>query len=603
MERAGTRAQIMNTGDDKRPTRAGRLVPYHGHRLERAALVGTPHTLEEVDHERSGTVRYAINSLGYRGDEFRPDARFTLFVFGESLAFGTGVAFDECWTSRLFHMMLADRGMEPADACCMNFADPGTSNANIARMVVTQCGAVRPDFVIVQLADPKRTEGYEADRVFPVGDWYQDPATERSLFALAPGDPQRKRLLDCLRRGRSYLEFTSCQHSQLDALHHVLLVQSYLALHGIPYVIAVQAEHDASSIGDGDAILEPLRSQIDRTRYVRVPTGRGLVIEDMAADQRHFGPRTHAAFARHVHTIMNRGEAAASLAGAERANVGAKVRSFYETCPFNLHGTVAEAVAALRSNPIAGTYPDLHRLLRSGSVRTILEIGCGTGWLTNALARHYDVSVTAVDFTPPALERARQVAQALGNTQRIRFHLSDLFAFEASAPVDLVVSLGVLHHTGRAESAFRRVQGFARDGGHVYVGLYHEPGRRVFLDLFHAILARDGEEAALARFRELDQVRAVDPTLARSWFRDQVLHPHETCHTLREVCGWMRPLGLSLLSTSINRFAAIGSRDELLASEQDYAEISRKANLVEKRYFPGFFTFLCQRPSGTAVPR
>ena len=229
--------------------------------------------------------------------------------------------------------------------------------------------------------------------------------------------------------------------------------------------------------------------------------------------------------------------------------------------------------------------------------------GCGTGWLTNALARHYDVSVTAVDFTPPALERARQVAEALGTAPRIRFCLADLFAFEPKEPVDLVVSLGVLHHTGRAESAFRRVQGFAREGGHVYVGLYHEPGRRVFLDLFHAILARDGEEAAFAKFRELDQVRAVDPTLARSWFRDQVLHPHETCHTLREVFAWMQPLGLALLSTSINRFEAIGSRDELFASEQRYAAISKQANLVEKRYFPGFFTFLCQRAARADAPR
>ena len=29
-----------------------------------------------------------------------------------------------------------------------------------------------------------------------------------------------------------------------------------------------------------------------------------------------------------------------------------------------------------------------------------------------------------------------------------------------------------------------------------------------------------------------------------AWFQDQYCHPHETCHTLDEVLGWMDDCGL-----------------------------------------------------------
>jgi hypothetical protein len=54
---------------------------------------------------------------------------------------------------------------------------------------------------------------------------------------------------------------------------------------------------------------------------------------------------------------------------------------------------------------------------------------------------------------------------------------------------------------------------------------------------------------------------------ARSWFRDQVMHPHETQHTLREISEWLTGAGLTLQSTSINAFAPIGDVALLFAQE------------------------------------
>ena len=288
---------------------------------------------------------------------------------------------------------------------------------------------------------------------------------------------------------------------------------------------------------------------------------------------------------------------------SQEARIGEEVRAFYATMPFNFHGSVEVAVESIRANQVRETYPDLHALLESGSVGSVLEIGCGAGWLANSLALHYGVRVTAVDFCGQAVERAREVAGALGTAGQAEFIECDLFEYEHGAPVDLVISLGVLHVTGRCEEAFHHVRQFVGEGKYIYIGLYHEPGRRVFLDMFHAIIESEGEEAAFRRYRDLDVLHAADETMARSWFRDQVIHPHETLHTLRETCGWLAATDLSLRSTSVNRFAPFGDVTELFELELEFAELSRKANCEEGRFFPGYFTFLAVRAlSGLSGP-
>ena len=79
----------------------------------------------------------------------------------------------------------------------------------------------------------------------------------------------------------------------------------------------------------------------------------------------------------------------------------------------------------------------------------------------------------------------------------------------------MVVSLGVLHHTNDTRGGLAHIQQFARPGGSLYVGLYHEPGRRVFLDHFRGLVESEGEEAAFTRYRELDHARAADERVAR----------------------------------------------------------------------------------------
>ena len=117
----------------------------------------------------------------------------------------------------------------------------------------------------------------------------------------------------------------------------------------------------------------------------------------------------------------------------------------------------------------------------------------------------------------------------------------------------------------------------------------------VFLEEMWRIAREQGEEASFQRYCELSTIHAKDATLARSWFRDQVLHPHESQHTLQEVDGWFQQLGLELASTSINHFAPIKNKRKLFKQELEYEARSRKALFDENRYFPGFFTTLARK--------
>jgi hypothetical protein len=58
--------------------------------------------------------------------------------------------------------------------------------------------------------------------------------------------------------------------------------------------------------------------------------------------------------------------------------------------------------------------------------------------------------------------------------------------------------------------------------------LYHKYGHQPFLNHFRDMQKQGASEGAmLARYKELHS-GLHDDTLLLSWFRDQVLHPHET---------------------------------------------------------------------------
>lgn len=293
-----------------RPTRPSVAMPhpYSGHRLGRRERIGERWS-EGADERkppgarpRSATRRdYHYNELGFRGPGYRPDARWHAFVFGESDAFGDGVDFDEIWAVRAAREIAHRRGFARHETCIMNFADEGASNAHIARMVLTQCGRVRPDLILVNFAEEHRTEGWMDGEVFAAGWWLDGPETDEAVEQMSEEGGLRRRYREWVARARAFLQFADGEQAIFDALRQFLLVQNTLRASGIEaYAIARDAKDLFRRERLEDPVLGPLLGQVDRRFLTRIDPLRARWRNDWTEKHRHYGPRTHEAIARRV---------------------------------------------------------------------------------------------------------------------------------------------------------------------------------------------------------------------------------------------------------------------------------------------------------------
>jgi len=272
------------------------------------------------------------------------------------------------------------------------------------------------------------------------------------------------------------------------------------------------------------------------------------------------------------------------------------VKDFYRDLPFNYSQSPSLYTESIRDVNQVFEYKDLDLHLRRLSKialptdSQVLEVGCGTGWLSNSIGYHYGINVTAIDFTEKALAMARTVSDRL--SLRNKFIQADIFDFHPGQTYPLVVSLGVLHHTKDCKAAFARAASWVSPGGHLYVGLYHKYSRLPMLKLMRSHAYWNGEDFAYDLFRTMSSDH-TERELGMSWFRDQVLHPHETQHTIEEIYSWADQLNLKVCSTSINNYGPISDqspRQVLIQQEQALYDYSYNKNVRDLSFLPGYFT-------------
>ena len=101
----------------------------------------------------------------------------------------------------------------------------------------------------------------------------------------------------------------------------------------------------------------------------------------------------------------------------------------------------------------------------------VLELGCGAGSLTVAMARRGAIAL-GVDIAAPAIQIARAYAQAHAPTLRgsATYEIADVNhqAWPAQQ-FDLVVAKGILHHLVHADQVVARVHAALIDGGWFWI--------------------------------------------------------------------------------------------------------------------------------------
>jgi SAM-dependent methyltransferase/uncharacterized protein YbaR (Trm112 family) len=282
--------------------------------------------------------------------------------------------------------------------------------------------------------------------------------------------------------------------------------------------------------GNLDAILPLMRRPID---------GEALIWDRTASELRD---------AEHVYPI----EDAIPLLLAPRVAPGGPknpehdvtgiIKDFHEANPFPNYDGIGSRDSLrqkVRASLIARLLDD-----QISESATVLDVGCGTGQLTNVLAMVWGRTVIGCDICRNSLKLAVGFRDrfAVDNAHFVQMNLFDPFFRKAS--FDVVIADGVLHHTGDAAAAFRAIQELVKPGGHAVIGLYNRLGRLPALwlrSLVHAL----GNSAALldGRLR-----RERDPARRQARLIEQYRHPHETRHSIGEAMDWFERAGFDFVS-------------------------------------------------------
>ena len=113
--------------------------------------------------------------------------------------------------------------------------------------------------------------------------------------------------------------------------------------------------------------------------------------------------------------------------------------------------------------------PDLDEALSRPGAR-ILDVGCGAGWSTLALARAYPAAVVeGVDIDAPSVEMARANAAAAGLDGRVTFRVADAGSLAGSAAYDAAFAFECVHDMPRPVEVLQATRDAVREDGFVVV--------------------------------------------------------------------------------------------------------------------------------------
>jgi hypothetical protein len=283
------------------------LRAYCGTRTdEHLGAAGAPHSISVYGSDRSGTKTYEFNSLGFRGEEYDPAARATIFVCGCSITFGTGLDVTETWAHRLKLAYAERHGLAPSEVNVLNFAQGGASNDYIARTLLSQCAQVRPTLVVAQFTVMNRAEGYESGAPFSIGMGLWPGLSLWWRFLGVPWAKKRA-VLGRMRLACGYFRSYTPELGFANALRNILLLQSYCRAQAIPCAMS-WSDHwriEDERFGGNEAFA-PLIGLLDRTCLCDFSIRDPDIRTDTAADGGHPGPRSNAAFAERLLAFLER---------------------------------------------------------------------------------------------------------------------------------------------------------------------------------------------------------------------------------------------------------------------------------------------------------
>ena len=139
----------------------------------------------------------------------------------------------------------------------------------------------------------------------------------------------------------------------------------------------------------------------------------------------------------------------------------------------------------------------------------ILDIGCGTGLISNLFSLRYPSNnFVGIDFSD-GINFARRFAET-NNIKNINFVRENFINFENTDQFDIVICQGVLHHMPNSIAAIANIKKLIKPEGILILGLYHPYGK-----IAKKIFSINYKSLVL--------------------YKDQELNPFEISYSVREV--------------------------------------------------------------------
>ena len=121
------------------------------------------------------------------------------------------------------------------------------------------------------------------------------------------------------------------------------------------------------------------------------------------------------------------------------------------------------AVTHLLGNEWLPSVTDVHERLHADPPARVVDIGCGEGWSTLAIARAYPrARVVGVDLDAPSIEAARRHAADSGMADSVEFRNADAAGLDD--PADLALIVEAVHDMSNPVPVLRAVRELARRG-------------------------------------------------------------------------------------------------------------------------------------------
>jgi len=201
-----------------------------------------------------------------------------------------------------------------------------------------------------------------------------------------------------------------------------------------------------------------------------------------------------------------------------------------------------------------------------GTKLNVLDEGCGTGNTSVALAKHFrDVEFYAVDNSLTSLSKAKMLAMKnkLINIHFRKWNLLKPLPYRFK--FDIIICLGVLHHTANMKKVLTNLYHSIKDDGELYLWIYAQPGRymhslnvkllKMLIDVkpkttdeisFASEFITKADNGSLLQDLAgssttylLQTKAAADPV----WIADQFLNPHEELITMEQLLKLIKSSG------------------------------------------------------------